>query len=106
MDTITKEKGHENYGMFVLVLIAHGSDGFLVGPYGRIKLADIYAILSEFMPGKPKWVIVESCSGDGKACLLHFFVSMHHNTLPAMMYFHGRNPADNHIVTAHTNHVD
>lgn len=56
--------------MFTLVLMGHGRDGILTdGKTCSLKLTDIYKQLSNknfpMMAGKPKWVIVEACSGQG-----------------------------------------
>ena len=55
--------------MFVLVLMSHGRQGnIIVDSNGQsIRLADIQALLSPqnfpAMKGKPKWMIVQACSG-------------------------------------------
>lgn len=69
----SKKDQYRAYKMFVLILIGHGNDGSFSGPDGSVRLADIYKKLSDFelMRGKPKWIIVNACSGSGKIDLYH-----------------------------------
>ncbi|XP_067931058.1 cell death protein 3-like [Watersipora subatra] len=71
LETIQKETehaDHKNYGMFVLVVMTHGSDYHLSGsdgvPVPRTSIFDLLSA-SQFpsMAGKPKLLIFQACSG-------------------------------------------
>ena len=60
--------GHSTYGMFVLVIMTHGSATHLYGADGRgIEISRIYDTMSAYsfgkMAGKPKLIILQACSG-------------------------------------------
>ena len=65
----TQNPDHEDYGMFILVIMTHGTANDCI--YGTdsstIKLSDVYELLSAKnfpqMSGKPKLVIIQACSG-------------------------------------------
>jgi len=69
-DTIiaeTKRPEHNIYGMFVLAIMSHGTDGVIHGNDDwSVRLHDIYGLLggTKFpaMAHKPKLVVVQSCS--------------------------------------------
>lgn len=54
--------------MFVLVIMSHGTEQEVFGSDSRpVKLKDIYSELEPYkfanMAGKPKWIIIQACSG-------------------------------------------
>ena len=65
----TRNPAHKDFGMFVLVVMSHGSDNDCIyGVDGSvIKLTEVYDLLSStnfpMMADKPKLVIVQACSG-------------------------------------------
>ena len=64
----TQHPSHHGYGMFVLIIMTHGTDRELYGSDGRaVKVSDIYDLLSAgnfgAMAGKPKMVIIQACAG-------------------------------------------
>ena len=64
----TQNVDHNNYGMFVLIIMTHGDETQLAGTDGsRINLSAVYDFMSpgkfEAMAGKPKWLIIQACSG-------------------------------------------
>ena len=65
----TTHPDHEDYGMFVLVLMSHGLDGDVIlgSDMKAVKLSDVYDLLSPLnfpkMAGKPKLIIIQACSG-------------------------------------------
>lgn len=69
VDEHTTESIHRSLGMFALVIMSHGGNGTIAGCDGKdIQLLDIYKRLlssTSFpaMAGKPKLVILQSCSG-------------------------------------------
>lgn len=85
LTTIAKETEHPDhvdYGMFVLVIMSHGTENDCV--YGTdeqlVRLTDVYDLLSSpkfpLMTGKPKLVIVQACSG-GESCGSIYNNAMH-----------------------------
>ncbi|XP_067936777.1 caspase-3-like [Watersipora subatra] len=65
----TRNEDHYDYGMFVLVIMSHGSESDRIsGTDGRdIKLSDVHDLLSagkfSRMRGRPKFIIIQACSG-------------------------------------------
>ena len=64
----TKHPDHINFGMFVLVIMTHGKEGHIFGTDGvAVNLSKVYDLISSYkfnaMTGKPKWVILQACSG-------------------------------------------
>ena len=56
------------YGAFVLVIMSHGGDGFVVNASGRTESTDsLWTLLDsknfKKMAGKPKLVLLQACSG-------------------------------------------
>jgi len=68
---VTK-KQHKDLGCHVLVIMTHGGlNNYICGTdLKRVKLTDVYDLLTPFnftgMAGKPKVVILETCSGGKK----------------------------------------
>jgi len=64
-----QRKEHEDLGCHALVIMAHGGeDNYIYGvDMKRVKLTDVYDLLTPLnfsgMAGKPKIVILETCSG-------------------------------------------
>lgn len=60
---------HEDYGMFVLVLMSHGGKNNCIFGFDgtAIELSDVYYLLTPqnfpTMSGKPKLIIVQACAG-------------------------------------------
>lgn len=68
LDTEIKETGYEDCRMFVLAIMTHGDNATVANPDSTLEsLTAIYKRLSQFpaMTGKPKLIIVQSCSGPG-----------------------------------------
>lgn len=68
VDNETKQSVHNDLGMFVLVLMTHGSLGAFSGSDGKaMSLLNIYKLLSAehfpAMAGKPKLLVFQICSG-------------------------------------------
>lgn len=65
----TKVQGHENLGMFILVICSHGNKGdiFLDSQCQPVDLAVVKNMLCcknfPYMAGKPKLIIFQACSG-------------------------------------------
>ena len=68
-DETVNNPEHDDYGMFILVLMSHGAENECIfGTDGKlVKLNDVYFSLSAKrfpeMSGKPKFVIVQACAG-------------------------------------------
>ena len=87
-ESIDDPTTYKQYDMFVLIIMAHGRCGSVAdGRYGNVDLADVYAELSheKFMAfrGKPKWIIIEACSGDRE--LFYYSVTLHPTVLLSHM---------------------
>ena len=69
IDDEVQNDGHEDYNMFILILMSHGArNGHIYGIDGSvIRLEDVYCLLSPqmfpAMSGKPKMIIVQACQG-------------------------------------------
>ena len=64
----TKRPDHNDYGMFALVIMTHGTKTVLYGKDGtQIERSDVYDLMSAYnfpsMANKPKWIILQACSG-------------------------------------------
>lgn len=64
----TQHPHHQHYGMFMLVIMTHGTETHLSGSDGElVERAEINSILSAHrfaaMAGKAKVVILQACSG-------------------------------------------
>ena len=73
----TEDTRHEDFGMFVLVIMSHGTenDCFYGTDLKTVRLVDICELLAgrnfPAMEGKPKLIIVQACAG-GKKLLIDF----------------------------------
>ncbi|XP_067935149.1 caspase-2-like [Watersipora subatra] len=65
----TRNEDHDDYGIFILVIMSHGSENDRIsGTDGHdIKLSDVHDLLSagnfSRMRGRPKFIITQACSG-------------------------------------------
>ena len=65
----TEDTRHEDFGMFVLVIMSHGTenDCFYGTDLKTVRLVDICELLAgrnfPAMEGKPKLIIVQACAG-------------------------------------------
>lgn len=67
---------YSNHKMFVLVIMAHGGEGWVQDDKPQqVMLSSVYKSLAhrsfKAMKGKPKWVIVQTCNNKGENRELH-----------------------------------
>ena len=64
----TSNPDHKHYGMFVLIIMTHGTESHLYGADGRrLPRSAVFDTMAaaQFpaMAGKPKLIILQACSG-------------------------------------------
>lgn len=69
----TECSDHANYGMFVLIIMSHGSEDCVYGTDGKkLFMGKVWPLLApdsfKAMTGKPKLVFLQACSGGIYMC--------------------------------------